>query len=151
MIRWTSTHQHVGVIGCVVLGFLSHFPPKCACFDASFFHYWTYTMLVDMAPTFPLACKFENIKMHMFEDLLPQQISCTMLKPDTIATLMIYWLDFSKCVYLHLLSHACICIGNIFNFISYIVIRESKFITRSLICSCHSSFAWILNYLHYYS
>jgi hypothetical protein len=47
-------------------------------------------MFMHLAPTFPLAHKFEHIRVHMFEDLFPTQNSCTMLRLDTIATSMIY-------------------------------------------------------------
>jgi len=47
-------------------------------------------MFVHLVPTFPLARKFEHIKVHMFENLLPTQNSRTILRLDTIATSMIY-------------------------------------------------------------
>jgi len=47
-------------------------------------------MFVHLAPTFPLAHKFEHIRVRMFENLLPTQNFHTILRLDTIATLMIY-------------------------------------------------------------
>ncbi len=47
-------------------------------------------MLVHLALTFLPKLKFEHIRVRMFENMLLMQNSRTMLKPDTIATSMIY-------------------------------------------------------------